>query len=59
MKKQEKEIETTKKETSRRIFLKKAVYATPTVFALGTLVRPTKSNAFGTPYEGPTTSSFG
>ena len=59
MKKKEKEIETTKKETSRRIFLKKAVYATPTVLALGTLARPTKANAFDSPHEGPTTSSFG
>ena len=40
---------------SRRTFLKKAVYAAPTVVALGALMKPTESKAgFGKPPSGPT-----
>jgi hypothetical protein len=40
--------------TKRRTFLKKAAYATPTVFALGALMKPTESEAgFGKPPSGP------
>ena len=39
---------------SRRNFLKKAVYAAPTVVALGALLKPTESKAgFGKPPSGP------
>lgn len=55
MKETEKNIETknNKKETSRRTFMKKAVYSAPTVLVLGSLARPTKTEAgFGAPPEG-------
>ncbi len=58
MKKIEKniEIKNNKKETSRRDFMKKAVYSAPTVLVLGSLARPTKAKAettgFGAPPEG-------
>ena len=39
----------------RRSFLKKAVYAAPTIVALGALTKPTESKAgFGKPPSGPT-----
>ena len=39
---------------SRRTFLKKAVYVTPTIVALGALTKPTKSEAgFNGPPSGP------
>lgn len=39
----------------RRSFLKKAVYAAPTIVALGALTKPTQSKAgFGPPPSGPT-----
>ena len=38
----------------RRSFLKKTVYAAPTVVALGALMKPTESEAgFGKPPSGP------
>ena len=44
-------------DASRRIFMKKAVYAAPTLLALGTLTRPTDAKAgFGKPPSGPTWS---
>ena len=45
----------TTEENERRSFLKKAVYATPTVVALGALMKPKQSNAasFGPPPSGP------
>ena len=40
--------------TTRRDFLKKAVYAAPTVVALGALMKPTETEAgFGKPPSGP------
>ncbi len=54
MKKIEKNTKNNKKETSRRAFMKKAVYSAPTVLVLGSLARPTKTEAgFGSPLEGP------
>lgn len=51
--KENKEIEARKKETSRRTFLKKTVYAAPTLLVLGALARPTSAKAgFGPPPEG-------
>ena len=39
---------------TRRAFLKKAVYATPTIMALGALTKPTESEAgFGPPPSAP------
>jgi len=39
----------------RRSFLKKTVYAAPTLVALGALMKPTESEAgFGKPPSGPT-----
>ena len=38
---------------SRRTFLKKAVYAAPTVVALGALLKPTESEAFTKPPSTP------
>ncbi len=39
----------------RRSFLKKTVYAAPTIVALGALMKPTESEAgFGKPPSGPT-----
>ena len=39
----------------RRVFLKKTKYIAPTIILLGTLLKPTSSNAgFGTPPSGPT-----
>ncbi len=53
MKEIEKNIKSNKKETSRRDFMKKVVYSAPTVLVLGSLARPTKTEAgFGTPHEG-------
>ncbi len=55
MKEIEKNIETknNKKETSRRDFMKKAVYSAPTILVLGSLAHPTKTEAgFGAPPEG-------
>jgi len=47
------EIKSSKKETSRRAFMKKAIYSAPTVLVLGSLARPTKTEAgFGSPNEG-------
>jgi len=40
-------------ENERRSFLKKAVYAAPTVAALGALLKPTESEAFTKPPSGP------
>ena len=41
-------------ENERRSFLKKAVYAAPTVVALGALLKPTETKAgFGKPPSGP------
>ena len=41
--------------SSRRGFLKKAVYAAPTIVALGALTKPTETKAgFGKPPSGPT-----
>jgi len=40
--------------SERRGFLKKAVYAAPTIVALGALTKPTESEAFGKPPSGPT-----
>ena len=38
----------------RRSFLKKAVYAAPTIVVLGALLKPTESEAgFGKPPSGP------
>ncbi len=43
-----------KEQTNRRDFMKKAVYATPTLMALGGLLRPTEAKAgFGKPPSGP------
>ena len=56
----EKYLQLQKKNTSeegktRRSFLKKAVYAAPTLFVLGSLAKPTESEAgFGRPPSGPT-----
>ena len=53
------DIDTTKntsqeKPVSRRTFIKKAVYAAPTLIALGSLTRPTDAKAgFGRPPSGP------
>jgi hypothetical protein len=54
MKEIEKNTKINKKETSRRAFMKKAVYSAPTVLVLGSLARPTKTKAagFGPPPEG-------
>ena len=42
------------KSVSRRTFIKKAVYAAPTLVALGALTRPTDAKAgFGKPPSGP------
>jgi hypothetical protein len=43
----------------RREFLKKAVYATPTVVVLGSLIKPTsaKANDFGPPPSDPNTGN--
>ncbi len=42
------------KASSRRRFLKKAVYAAPTIVALGTLAKPTEAEAgFGKPPSAP------
>ena len=39
---------------SRRLFIKKAAYAAPTLLALGSLTRPTDAKAgFGKPPSGP------
>ena len=57
MQKNNKEVESTEvsQKDSRRTFLKKAVYAAPTVVALGALLKPTESEAgFGKPPSGPT-----
>ena len=42
--------------SSRRSFMKKAVYVAPTLLALGALTRPTDAKAanFGRPPSGPT-----
>ena len=56
-KKQEKEPKTvtTVEKNDRRSFLKKAVYAAPTIVALGALLKPIESEAgFGKPPSGPT-----
>ena len=40
---------------SRRMFIKKAAYAAPTLLVLGSLTRPTDAKAgFGAPPSGPT-----
>ncbi len=53
-KKQKKPSETVENST-RRGFLKKAVYAAPTIVVLGALTKPTESEAgFGKPPSGPT-----
>ena len=45
----------TTEQNERRSFLKKAVYAAPTIVALGALIKPTESEAgFGKPPSGPT-----
>ena len=47
------EVESLEKD-ARRSFLKKAVYAAPTIVALGALMKPTESKAgFGKPPSGP------
>ena len=47
----------TTEENERRRFLKKAVYAAPTIVALGALTKPTEIKAgFGKPPSGPTWS---
>ncbi len=52
-KKQKKPSETVENST-RRGFLKKAVYAAPTIVVLGALMKPTESEAgFGKPPSGP------
>jgi len=43
--KKEKLIITDDKQQERRDFLKKSVYAAPSLFALGQLVKPTKADA--------------
>ena len=56
LEKKEKTMEVTpeSQKDSRRTFLKKAVYAAPTVVALGALLKPTESKAgFGKPPSGP------
>lgn len=45
-------------EKKRRIFLKKAVYAAPTIVALGALMKPTKTNAFDGPPSDPNTNAW-
>ena len=53
-KKQKKPSETVENST-RRGFLKKAVYAAPTIVVLGALTKPTETKAgFGKPPSGPT-----
>ena len=43
-----------KEQAERRRFMKKAVYAAPTLIALGGLLRPTDAKAgFGRPPSGP------
>ncbi len=43
-----------KLQVDRRAFMKKAVYAAPTLVALGALTRPTDAKAgFGKPPSGP------
>ena len=56
MQKKEKEIEivNNKVNDARRIFLKKAAYAAPTIVALGALTKPTESEAgHGLPPSAP------
>ena len=49
------EVSEQSQQDSRRTFLKKAVYAAPTVVALGALLKPTELKAgFGKPPSGPT-----
>ena len=55
--KQEEKLHTLKtvEQKERRSFLKKTVYAAPTLVALGALMKPTESEAgFGKPPSGPT-----
>lgn len=57
MKKKEQAVSRNENETKkrgRRGFLKKAAYSTPTLVALGTLIRPEKGQAgFGGPPSDP------
>ena len=55
--KQEEKLHTLKtvEQKERRSFLKKTVYAAPTLVAMGALTKPTESEAgFGKPPSGPT-----
>ncbi|SFV66211.1 hypothetical protein MNB_SV-3-640 [hydrothermal vent metagenome] len=40
-------------EKERRVFLKKAVYATPTLIVMGQLTHPTRAKAWGEDPGGP------
>jgi len=44
-------------EETRRSFLKKSVYAAPTLMVLGGLVKPQSAHAFGNPPSDPATTS--
>ena len=54
-KKQEKNSKTLTpiEKNDRRSFLKKAVYAVPTIVALGALTKPIEAEAFTKPPSGP------
>ena len=50
----QKKSQAEKQNKDRRAFIKKAVYAAPTLIALGALIRPTEVKArFGRPPSGP------
>jgi hypothetical protein len=51
--KEEKKVLEVKEEVARRSFLKKAIYAVPTLIVMGQLARPTKSDAIGPPQSQP------
>jgi len=42
-----------KRQDARRGFLKKAVYAAPTIVVMGALLKPKEANAFGGPPSDP------
>ena len=50
-------IDKKQQKTHRRDFLKKAIYATPTVIVLGSIIKPIKANAddFGATPSDPDT----
>lgn len=47
------DMDSKKEITSRRHFLKKAVYAAPTIVALGALIKPVRSEADSVPPPPP------